>query len=54
VFSNLKAKYEKQKERNAEKAAIESSSNVIDFKMNEKLGKVRTSHLAPKHTIPTH
>ncbi|WP_368223884.1 HsdR family type I site-specific deoxyribonuclease [Aeromonas sp. s4] len=37
VFSNLKAKYEKQKERNAEKAAIESSPNVIDFKMNEKL-----------------
>ncbi|WP_258401246.1 hypothetical protein [Vibrio diazotrophicus] len=39
AYSKLKAKHEQQKERNAEKAAIESSPNVIDFKMNKKLAE---------------
>lgn len=39
AFSKLKAKHEEQKERNAEKSAIETSPNVIDFKMNKKLAE---------------
>ncbi|EHZ2753939.1 type I restriction endonuclease subunit R [Vibrio vulnificus] len=39
AFSKLKAKYEEQKELNAEKSAIETSPNVIDFKMNKKLAE---------------
>ncbi|WP_339366684.1 hypothetical protein [Vibrio fluvialis] len=39
AYSKLKAKHEQQKELNAEKAAIESSPNVIDFKMNKKLAE---------------
>ncbi|MCC4783980.1 hypothetical protein [Vibrio lentus] len=39
AFSKLKANHAEQKERNAEKSAIETSPNVIDFKVNKKLAE---------------
>lgn len=39
AYTKLKSKYIEIKERNAEKLAIESAPNVIDFKMNNKLAE---------------